>query len=81
MLAFMVILWYISTTRYTLELGLTALMQRREVGANTTIGNNNAAIGLKIPIIPDKCKIMLDLYTILFVYSYMEKRGKMMSFG
>ena len=25
MLAFMVILWYISTTRYTLELGLTAL--------------------------------------------------------
>jgi hypothetical protein len=46
-----------------------------------TIGDNNTAIGLKIPIIPDKCKIMLDLYTILFVYSYMEKRGKMMSFG
>jgi len=35
MLAFMVILWYISTMRHTLELGLTALMQRREVGANS----------------------------------------------
>jgi len=35
MLAFMVILWYISTMRHTLELGLTALMQRREVGAKS----------------------------------------------
>ena len=58
-----------------------AARSRREVVLNTTIGDNNAAIGLRIPIIPDKCKIMLDLYTILFVYSYMEKRGKMMSFG
>ena len=38
-----------------------------------TIGDNNAAIGLRIPIIPDKCKIMLDLYRFLAVYLSMEK--------
>ena len=38
-----------------------------------TIGDNNTAIGLRIPIIPDKCKIMLDLYRFLAVYLSMEK--------
>jgi|LUMJ01.1.fsa_nt_gb hypothetical protein len=74
MLAFMVILWYISTTRHTLELGLSALMQRREVGAKS-------ARTRKMQENARKCKKTLDLYAILFVYLGMKKRGKMMSFG
>ena len=74
MLAFMVILWYISTTRYMLELGLSALMQRREVGAKS-------ARTRKMQKNARKCKKTLDLYTILFVYLGMEKRGNKMSFG
>ena len=43
------------------------------IGIKIPIGDNNTAIGLKIPIIPDKCKIMLDLYRFLVVYLSMEK--------